>query len=143
MINFKERYSDLCSNHVDKISLKLKESRGDDLGTSIYPEFNNSNLSLFLLSLKSSSNGFVESYLLDDESSKKIKVIRNKISENVVLKKELIELLEQYLNITYDKFRFLSLGDQIKMVGNDEYIFNKKIEELICDDYKIKSLIRR
>ena len=140
MIDFKEEYKELYDSVTDLPQRRLEtipgEQRGDDCGSSIGRKFNNSELSLFLLSQKTSENGFVEKYCLSDEDAEKLKEIRKKLNDNSLWKETLINTLEQYLPISYEEFKKLDLGEQQKIIDDiklkqEKDMFQERFEKLV------------
>ena len=141
MINFKEEYKELYESVKDIPKRRLEtiptEQRGDDCGSSIGRRFDNSKLSLFLLSQRTAENGFVENYCLSDEDAESLKEIRKKLKDNPLLKETLINTLEQYLPMSYEKFKRLdyaqqqSIIDDIKLKhGKEQDMFQEKFENI-------------
>lgn len=130
MIDFKEKYSKLYESVKDIPKRNLKvistEERGDDLSCSIYPQFDNSDLSLLLLAQNIAPNGFVESYCLDEEELARINKIRKKLNDNPTWKDNLIETLEHYLPMPYEQFKKLPLGHQQRIISNIESSLNEE-----------------
>ena len=152
MVDFVEKYPDLYESvkNIPKRRLKIhpSEDRGDDCGSSLLPEYENTTLTLFLTSQKISYNGFVENYCLDDEITKKIRSIRKKVNDNPSLKESINDVLSQYLPISLGAFQKLVLGDQLRVIDQIKYkqlednsfALEEKIEQLINSDIKVKSL---
>ena len=74
--NFKEKYKSLYDDikNLQKRQLTSIEARGDDFSSSILKPINDSNLNI--LTTKTSPNGFVETYCLNEEQAKKLQRIR-------------------------------------------------------------------
>lgn len=153
MRNFTEKYTELYDSvkHVPRRQLEVisTEQRGDDLGTYLYPQFESSNINLFLLSQKIAEEGFVEEYCLDSEDVQKIRIIRKNLENNPLLKDELIQALEKYLPMCYDEFiKKFPLGHQERIINNircdigkeARYILEQKFENITKDDIKVKEL---
>ncbi len=154
MINFKDKYSDLY-DAVKNIPLRKTEvisteQRSDDYCSLLYPAFDNSDLSLFLLAQKESPNGFIESYCLSKESIDRINKIRNKFDSTPSWEKSLIETLEQYLQIPYSKFSKLPFDSQTRIVDNIKHnqsreewnVFQQRITNIIEESLNAKILKR-
>lgn len=80
IIDFVEKYKDLLVKDSPKKQLEtiLGEDRGDDLSSSVFPTFDNSDESFIALSKRTSENGFVEKYCLSEENAEKLRKIRKK-----------------------------------------------------------------
>lgn len=152
MVDFVEKYPNLYESvkNIPKRRLKIhpSEDRGDDCGSSLLPEYENTTLTLFLTSQKIAYNGFIENYCLDDEITKKIRSIRKKVNDNPFLKESINDVLSQYLPISLEAFQKLVLGDQLRVIDKIKYkqlednsfALEEKIEQLINSDIKVKSL---
>ena len=149
MVDFVEKYPDLYESvkNIPRRRLKVPsfEDRGDDCGSSLLPEYENSTLTLFLTSQKIAFNGFVENYCLDAETTEKIRSIRKKVKENPSIKESINDILSQFLPISLEMFERLPLGDQLSVIDNiknkdNQNDLEKKIEQVINGDVKVKVL---
>lgn len=148
IIDFAEKFSDLYEpvKDIPRRKLKILEYRGDDCGSSLLPEYEDTTLKLFLESQKIAYDGFVEHYCLEDEIVEKIRNIRKKVDDNPSLKESINDVLFQYLPISIEIFNNLSLGEQLSIINEIKYKqdnrddFEEKIEQLINGDVKVKSL---
>ena len=147
MIDYKEKYYDLYDSvkHIPRRRLKVhpSEERGDDCGSSLLQEYENSNLKLFLESQKIANKGFVESYCLDDDTAERIRDIRKRLEDNPNLKNSIYKTLSEYLQIPIEQFTNLSLGEQLRLVSyinNYENNLDEKIDQLIYNDVKVRLL---
>ena len=150
IIDFIKEYPELYESVRDIPRRKLKvlpsEDRGDDCGSSLLPEYEDTTLTLFLTSQKIAYNGFVENYCLDSEVTEKIRDIRKKVDNNPVLRESIYNILSQYLPISLEAFQQLVLGEQLMIIdeiNNSEDNKNdleERIEQLLKNKNKEKLL---
>ena len=111
-----EEFSELISTNKELVRM---ECRGyDDCGGLVLPKFDNSTISLFLLSQITSPNGFIEKYSLSEENAKRMKILRKMLNEDESLKEQIITLIEKKTSMSYSKFRKYELGYQQRLVNN-------------------------
>lgn len=132
-----EEFKDFITE--EQVRLDPVEDRGDDLGSSRVKNYKYEDLSLFLLSLKTAPDGFIEAYCLDKNVKERLKKIRNKQDIDKEWKKKIIAELEKYLPITYRMFMYLSLDDQLDVIKSIKLKFNE--EELERFNNKFNNLL--
>ena len=149
MIDFLKKYPELYDSVKDTQIKRLKihpsEDRGDDCGSSLMPEYENTTLTLFLTSQKIASNGFVENYCMDEEITDKIRNIRKKVDDNPSIKESIYDMLSQYLPMPLESFKKINLGNQLRIIDeiklkNNQINLEEETEKLINSDVKVKSL---
>ena len=149
MINYVEKYKNLYDSVKDLPVKTLKVFPGEQRCSSIYPSFDSSNISLFLLSQRIAKGGFIESFCLSEEDVEKIRLIRKKINDNPLWKENVIQVLEQDTQIPYSKFIELPLGLQQQIINrkisNGKKNFQQELNSIFEDNYeedvqKIKKL---
>ena len=111
-----ERFSNLIPNDQELVRINCIDS--DDCGSLLLPQFDNSTLSLFLLSQVTAPNGFIENYSLSKESAEKLKVLRKMLIEDETLKEQVINIIEEKTSMSYSKFKKYNLGYQQLLVNN-------------------------
>lgn len=128
-----EKYPNLYNavKEYPRVQLRVypTEYRGDDCGSLQLPEYENTNLALFLKSQKIAVNGFIENYCLEEEKEK----IR-KFRDNKALKKAIENILSNYLQISIEEFNNLSLKEQLNIISKinqNENNLNEKVNQLV------------
>ena len=118
--NLKEKYKDLSLNQLKKFSSK-----------------DYSNFSLFLLAQKEAVGGFIEKYSLREETATRLKQIRERIKNDPAWKDSIIELIEEYIPMSYNYYKKLAIGSQEYLINkSDDGNFSKRFEELFYSDSK-------
>ena len=144
MNKISEEYKELIGEK--QIRLTSIEDRGDDLATSMSKDYKYDDLTLFLLSLKTAPDGFIEKFCLEKDNKKRLKEIRSKIDNDKNWKNNIITELEQYLPIPYIMFMYFQLDRQLEVIEaikhkldeNDLEEFNSKFNRLIEAKYEQK-----
>lgn len=98
-----EKYKDLIQEDVELVRLEPVDDLSDDTASSVLNKFDGSILSLFVLSQKTSKDGFVEKYMLSEKDVKRIDMLRQMLEEDPTLKEQIISVIEESLNISYSK----------------------------------------
>ena len=118
--NLKEKYKDLSLNQL-----------------KIFPSKDYSNFSLFLLAQKEAVGGFIEKYSLREETATRLKQIRERIKNDPAWKDSIIELIEEYIPMSYNYYKKLAIGSQEYLINrSDDGNFSKRFEELFYSDSK-------
>ena len=115
--DFTEKFSDLIVPSENGELRQLKtipgEERGDDMGSSLIPEMDYSDESLFLLSKKFPEDGFIVNCGLREENKKRIKEIYANSAE---YEEKFIDRFRPFLPMTYNEFMQLDLPEQIHII---------------------------
>ena len=98
-----EKYKDLIQEDVELVRLEPVDDLSDDTASSVLNKFDGSILALFVLSQKTSKDGFVEKYMLSEKDVKRIDMLRQMLEEDPTLKEQIISVIEESLNILYSK----------------------------------------
>ena len=98
-----EKYKDLIQEDVELVRLEPVDDLSDDTASSVLNKFDGSILALFILSQKTSKDGFVEKYMLSEKDVKRIDMLRQMLEEDPTLKEQIISVIEKSLNISYSK----------------------------------------
>ena len=110
-----EKFKDLIKENEELVRM---ECRGfDDCGSLLLPKFDNSTLSLFLLSEVTAPDGFIENYSLSKINTKRLRILREMLSEDETLKEEIISIIEEKTSMPYPKFKKYDLGYQQSLVN--------------------------
>lgn len=115
--DFTEKFSDLIVPSENGELRQLKtipgEESGDDMGSSLIPEMDYSDESLFLLSKKFPEDGFIVNYCLIEGNKKRIKEIYANSAE---YEENFIDRFRPFLPMTYSEFMQLDLPEQIDII---------------------------
>ena len=126
--DFTEKFSDLIVPSENGELRHLKtipgEERGDDMGSSLMPEMDYSDESLFLLSKKFPEDGFIANYCFREENKKGLKEIYANSAE---YEEKFIDRYRAFLPMTYDEFMKLDLPEQMNIINT---IKKSKYEKL-------------
>ena len=133
MNKISEEYKELIGEK--QIRLTSIENRGDDLGSSMSKDYKYDDLTIFLLSLKTAPDGFVEKYCLDKNVKERLKEIRNKIDTDKNWKNNVITELEQYLPIPYRMFMYFQLDRQLEVIEAIKQTLDEKELEVFSGKF--------
>ena len=121
MTDFMNEYKDFLVGLKEKSLLRLEQKK----------KYEYTDLTLFLLSLKTASDGFVESFCLDDNTKERLEKIRTRRDNDPLWEATIISELENFLlPMTSKKFMSLSLDNQLDII---------KGIKLKLEDYKKES----